>query len=168
MIDDQGFYLEDLPFPTATDLQRSDVVLELPPDGMIRPKWIGTEWIEGGVPDLESLKLEKIRELSTQCNRAIIAGFDSDALGSIHHYSSEPEDQINLLGAFLLQADVIYICTDISGLKQGRLHNINQITQVFNDGATRKQLLIQEFHKLRITAEQAKTSNELTDIGWNV
>lgn len=47
LIDSQGFYLEDLPFPSAEDLQRSNVVATIPPDGLNRPLWNGQAWVEG-------------------------------------------------------------------------------------------------------------------------
>ncbi|KEZ78301.1 XkdW family protein [Salinisphaera hydrothermalis] len=47
---------------------------------------------------LAQAKVAKIAELTAACEAAITGGFESNALGTTHHYPSSATDQVNLMG----------------------------------------------------------------------
>lgn len=57
-------------------------------------------WVDQEVPPqpLETLQRNKIAEFNMMCNQTILAGFDSDAKGTLKHYDFTTDDQINMLG----------------------------------------------------------------------
>lgn len=111
-------------------------------------------------------KISKVKELSDACSNAIRSGFQSSALGEPHHYSSELEDQLNLLGATLLGVDLDYVCSNAEGLKIARSHTSAQMQQVYGDGAMTKQILIYQFHQLRQQVEAAESVEAVGTISW--
>lgn len=119
---------------------------------------------------LNVLKIEKLQELSAQCQAAILAGFESPALGALHRYSSQLEDQANLTQANVLaqiaQQPISYVCTDLAGVKQARMHTPEQLAQVLIDGGTIKAQLIYKFHELRQQVEAAGSLEEVKSVQW--
>jgi hypothetical protein len=120
-------------------------------------------------PTLEDIKAGKLAALSYACQEEVFSGFSSDALGSPHTYSSQIEDQMNLIGV-QIQAiagqSVNYVCVDSAGVKEGRLHTPAQIQQVFAAGAGIKQNLISKFHQLREQVEAATIADVVHQISW--
>lgn len=45
-IDGDGFYVETVHIPEPTDLA-NDFITVRPPQGLYKPKWTGSEWVEG-------------------------------------------------------------------------------------------------------------------------
>ncbi|MGA7934721.1 MAG: hypothetical protein WCA35_14345 [Kovacikia sp.] len=117
-------------------------------------------------PDLATTRLTKLAELNLICTQTIRSGFGSLALGSLHRYSSELEDQINLLGATALGAALYYVCSDSEGVKMARFHTQAQLLQVYQDGVTMKQQNIYHFHELRLAVESAETISDVNAINW--
>ena len=110
---------------------------------------------------LDLYKNDLINDLQAQTESDIINGFESDALGTMHHYDASLENQINLIGAVMANIDVYYSCTDQNGVKEMRLHTPEQIKQVFNDGVMFKQMKISEMYQKRDSIKNASTLNEL-------
>ncbi|WP_078125864.1 hypothetical protein [Leptospira alexanderi] len=103
----------------------------------------------GWIIDISKRRKELIRSVDRFCELKIIAGFDSSALGEIHHYESDREDQLNLIGSVSLNSEVLYKCTNSLGLKEYRTHSASEIKQVLNDGAIRKVALLQRAYELK-------------------
>lgn len=59
---------------------------------------------------LADCKTDRILLFATYAQDEIVDGFLSSALGYPHMYDSEPEDQLNLIGAATTQADMDYSC----------------------------------------------------------
>ena len=57
--------------------------------------------------DYKTQKLIYFSELATE---DVVSGFDSSALGTPHHYDSQPEDQLNLVGSVATNTDMFYAC----------------------------------------------------------
>lgn len=123
-------------------------------------------WEATQVPTLEQVKAQKMTQLNATCKAEILAGFESDALGSPHRYSAEMEDQLNLIGSTLAGIDTPYVCTDSEGVKAARLHTAAQMSQVYQDGATIKGTKIFWFHELRALVEAAETIEAVNLINW--
>lgn len=118
---------------------------------------------------LAQLKAAKMAELNALCTDTIHSGFSSSALGLPHRYSSQAQDQTNLLGAermAQLLGTIPYVCTDGEGVKTARLHTLAQIQQVMIDGGTRMRSLIDEFHELEAQVAAATTAAEVAAIAW--
>lgn len=88
-------------------------------------------------------KQSKIAALSAACKQAIIDGFDSDALGTTHHYPAKDTDQTNLLGR-VIQARINidtpdwtakFWCADSGGVWDMRPHTAAQMIAVGEAGA---------------------------------
>ena len=72
--------------------------------------------------------------INAACATAIVAGFDSAALGDTHHYDCEQHDQISIIGLVAANIDHPYTCIDAATVKASKPHTAAQIRQVFDDG----------------------------------
>lgn len=123
---------------------------------------------------LEITKNKKIQELSDKCEAAIIAGFESSAVGEPHVYDSEAVDQINLIGAVASTAPtpaepmgypIYYACRDVTtGAKEYHEHTHFQLRQVLADGAQVKLTHLQAFHMKRMMVMAATTLEQIAAI----
>lgn len=91
---------------------------------------------------LEAARQRRVAELSTACERAIIGGFTSSALGQLHTYPSNLKDQLNLMGSV---TDSIvpglpenwqtpFWVRDASDSWSWKMHTAAQIQQAGRDG----------------------------------
>ncbi len=92
---------------------------------------------------------EKINQI---CNEKILSGFDCDALGSLHHYDTKLEDQINIqalvsdnLGSFFRCAEVLEDKSHYN--KTYKEHTAKQIKSVFDSGLKFKSDLLAFYGK---------------------
>lgn len=98
---------------------------------------------------LEKSKADKTAEINAACATEIVGGFDSAALGSLHHYTATLEDQANLLGLIAIGLDGEFTCTDAAGVKARRLHTLAQLKQVLADGGAFKDLRLARARTLK-------------------
>lgn len=119
-----------------------------------------------GIP-LAMLRSEKEIDININCASDITGGFESNALGSVHFYQSEQEDQINLIGCVAGGLDEIFKCKNSIGVQvwEYRLHTATQLKQVLNDGKTIKQAHLQKALSLKDGIKTA-SSEELTTTNW--
>lgn len=107
--------------------------------------------------------------INASCELAITAGFESTALGAVHKYSSELDDQINLTGAILQGVDTSYPCLDGQGIKAFRLHTTVQLRQVGDDFTVRKFEYLQRANALKQLLDQALAAGDrqaLESVHW--
>lgn len=79
----------------------------------------------------------QITTITQSCADAIIAGFTSSALGTVHTYPSQPNDQTNLISAVASGLpNVPFWCADLTGVWGIVAHTDVQIKQVLVDGGT--------------------------------
>ncbi|WP_016758585.1 DUF4376 domain-containing protein [Leptospira weilii] len=125
----------------------------------------------GWIIDLVQKKDFLIKLVNSICESEITAGFISSALGAPHFYSSDRDDQLNLVGLGSLNSSVSYKCTDQNGVKEYRNHTSEQIKQVLNDGAARKAFLLQKCANLKSELQAIDTVEELDEVnitsGWD-
>jgi len=137
------------------------------------------QWVEnGGVVaprhSLEETRALKLTELDTDCAAAILAGFDSNALGQHHHYPAKLTDQSNLQAAVLvsmqqgLAADwsTPVWCQDTTGTWAYLGHTAAQIQQVGSDGKHAIDTCIARKIELEQRVAKALTQDELSAIHW--
>lgn len=126
---------------------------------------------------LAKTKEEVIKYLSDECEKAIIGGFESNALGSPYIYDSEQVDQINLLGAVSATVpteeapnghSMYYACRDpITHIKDYQLHTHEQIKYVMITGAQFKLSKLQHFHALRTLVNAQTDHTTVRLITWD-
>lgn len=121
---------------------------------------------EPAPPTLEQVKAQKIALFDKGCQLEIWGGFDSDALGEMHHYSSEPEDQLNLIGKTFPGIDTLFICTGLDGVKTAKFHTAAQMRQVYQTGEALKTDKIVKFHTLCAQVEATETIEAVNLINW--
>lgn len=143
----------------------------LPDDVTVQPRpselhrWQDGQWII----DLQALHALRTIAINQACEAAITAGFPSSALGSLHLYGSQLEDQLNLTGAVLRGADMDYPCRDEQDVKAYRLHTIEQLKQVSADFTLFKLQLLQRADGLKQQLDQALLAGDadaLESIVW--
>jgi len=83
---------------------------------------------------LEDAKAEKLLQIDSEETLLVESGFDSDALGTTHRYSSDEKSQFNLVGSVVAAEDTNYKCADAAGESIYRFHTAAQIQQVLVDG----------------------------------
>lgn len=139
-------------FDTQTGEQLQHNMLGALPDFLTdqpRPSrehsWADGKWELG----LESLHTQRTAEINAACEQAIVSGFCSAALGHLHVYSSQLDDQLNLTGAILRGLDMPYACRDEQGVKAFRLHTAAQLRQVGDDFTLYKLQLLQHANELK-------------------
>lgn len=84
-IDDNGFYVE--PVLVSVDEELTEDLVEIPfPNGLYRPKWTGTEWIEGATQEeIDNIKnqqpepneVEKIKQHLINTENALLSIMDT-------------------------------------------------------------------------------------------
>lgn len=115
--------------------------------------------------DLSELREVKIQALDELCEKEIVSGFASLALGSEHIYPSKITDQLNLFAAKDLGTEVEFACS-LNGEWEKRLHTAAQLNHAYMDGLTFKISVIKKKDELVALAKAAITLEELEAIVW--
>lgn len=123
---------------------------------------------------LKETKEKKISDINSLCDKAIINGFTSEALGSKHFYYSTLEEQSTLNSLINLGVDNQFKAqkiTLVDGIetKEARkpyLHTIDQLRAVLADGFTHIATQVAKKDALKIQINNATTVEELEAISW--
>lgn len=116
---------------------------------------------------LPEARAKRIAELSEQCGAAIVGGFTSSALGSVHHYDGGIEDQVNIMGAAMAGVDLPFRCRDdVLREKIFRPHTAAQMAQVYADGVAFKLQQLARLETLRAAVNNASTLEEVYSVVW--
>lgn len=119
---------------------------------------------------LQQAKEEKAIEMNAMCNAVIVAGFASDALGTIHNYPSELIDQLNL-NACVLESILDGTWTgpfwcETGGVWERRVHDVAQIQAVRAAGAAHVRTN-QDHYKTKLQeVDNATTIEQVNSITW--
>lgn len=118
-------------------------------------------WLQGAwVLNPQAVHTTNVQNINHACEAAITAGFQSDALGAPHQYSSQLDDQLNLTGAILRGLDMPYACRDEQGVKAFRLHTAAQLRQVGDDFTLCKLQLLQHANELKQQLDLALAADD--------
>lgn len=123
---------------------------------------------------LSVAKQNKIAEISAGCKNAIIAGFNSSALGSVYHYPCDITDQINLMGLVaesnLHLSDpkwsANFACRDSSGKWDKLPHTAEQLTAVGKDAIIHKTALLAQNDDFVKQIMDSPTEDAVSKITW--
>ncbi|HNK59387.1 MAG TPA: hypothetical protein PLL86_24455, partial [Leptospiraceae bacterium] len=123
---------------------------QFPPVGKVFEKGLGLrdknekEQVASGEIAMDAIKQRVIDKINELCQKNIISGFESNALGDVYIYDSEDVDQLNLIGAVASGGSVAYKCTcKADGVRKFYTHTNTQIKKVLGDAAARKIALLQ-------------------------
>lgn len=116
---------------------------------------------------LPEAREKKLASLSESCREAIVGGFTSSALGSVHHYDGGIEDQVNIMGAAMAGVDLPFRCRDdVLREKIFRPHTAAQMAQVYADGVSYKLAQLSRLEIKRAALNNATTVDEVNAIEW--
>lgn len=116
------------------------------------------------------LKADARDAINLACRTEIVAGFESSALGTAHHYPFDPEDQSNLMSTFMLakelNVDKPFKCWDTAGVVGYRMHTVAQLQLVGQDAETHKMAALMKAATLKAQIDAATTAAEVEAIVW--
>lgn len=108
----------------------------------------------------------KTAAINAACGAAILAGFDSSALGATYHYTATLEDQANLLGLIAIGAGGDFTCVDAAGVKARRAHTAAQLKKVLADGGIFKDQLLAKARALKDAVAAAVDVAAVDAVVW--
>jgi hypothetical protein len=142
---------------TGTGPIPSGYTLKKPAENQI---WKAGRWVDDLDTTLTKLYQEKVASINLACARHIEAGFDCDALGETHRYSSSLEDQVNLSGLILSSMDALCPC-HLNGKKAFRAHRAEELHQVGQSLVFFKQNALQQAETLKKSLSKALADKDL-------
>jgi hypothetical protein len=145
----------------------SGYTLSVPAPGQV---WRQGEWVDDIPATLARVHQEQTERINVQCEKALVGGFGSNALGAMHRYGSQTDDQLNLIGVILAGRDTLYACRDEAGAKDYRPHTVEQIRQVGDDLTAFRQVQLQKANALKQALDQALAAEDLAalqTVAWD-
>lgn len=124
--------------------------------------------------DLVTAQQTKLAELSAACQGAIFAGFDSSAMGAVHHYPAKDRDQSNLAGSVLasilpglpINWTTPFWCADVVGNWAFVAHTAAQIQQVGIDAKSAIVVALERNATLASQVMAATTIEAVQGVVW--
>ena len=108
------------------------------------------ERVVSGEISISDVRNKVLDLINSECEKQIISGFESSALGDTYIYDSDTVDQLNLIGSVATGGTVLYKCTRKSdGKRDFYSHTNSQMKKVLNDAANRKIALLQKCYQLK-------------------
>lgn len=123
--------------------------------------WRNGQWEDDVPAVLRRLHAEQTAMVNQACEQEILGGFWSDRLGQRHLYSSQIDDQLNLIGMILLGLDCPYACRDEVGKKEFRPHTADQLRAVGDDFSLFKLLRLQLANELKNQLDAAVIAGDV-------
>lgn len=116
-------------------------------------------------PPLSRVRSDKVAELTAACDRAIVGGFTSSALGSAGSYGSQIHDQLNILHALVAGGDLKV--GDADGTWTLTAHTAAQAQQVQVDFIAMCTAARAKLDDLLARVADAATIDAVEDIDWD-
>jgi hypothetical protein len=119
-------------------------------------------------PSLDAVKQRKIDELWDICNKEILSGFTSSALGVAHSYGFDAMDQDNLtgtasgIGMGIITGTIVWKTKDAGPLP----HTINQFKQVCGDAFIMKQSKINKYWTIKNQILSCTSRDDINAVAW--
>ena len=147
-------------------------VTDLSPAPQLGWHWTGWELIaDPPAPNLAVLQADRAGQLRTSCAAAIVAGYTSSALGSMHTYPSTETDQRNLSDAAAAAGSAASGWTtplwcEASGTWELTLHTAAQVQQVMADWIAFRSAQQQRLLTLTASVQAATTVDAIVAVAW--
>jgi hypothetical protein len=122
------------------------------------------QWKPVGI--FEERKKDKIQEMSSVCEQKIIEGF---LASNGHHYRTNRDDQLNMLGKKIDIQDNVNILTvywkteDVGYVT----HTREEWLQMFKEACHHKELNLFKYNTLKMQVENATTDAEILAVNWD-
>ena len=167
-----------IPFTTTVEFDEWDPMLLV----NLEPLVVGLDWEPNKVgytppPEktLEELKAEKSLELDLAASGQIYLGYDSDALGVVHHYPAKDKDQTNMVASVTdsynpanpVDWTTPFWCEDSEGVWAYRMHTATQIQKAGSDGKLAILASLGKNAYLQSLVLAAATVEDLAAITWD-
>lgn len=128
--------------------------------------WLEMALAEKHIDEINIAKNKKILRIKTQCSLAITSGFSSNALGKLHTYPSDRDDQINLAKYVQTGSEVEFKCTDENGVTEFRIHTAAQLKEVLDDGAKFSLAALKRCEVLKQQVQSCLTLEDVDAVTW--
>lgn len=115
---------------------------------------------------LELVKERKIRQLDEACNKAIIAGFQSESTGHFFRFNLEDQTNFNQMLSLLLYdttMETVMWKTEDAGVVQ---LTREQFLQVVLEAKTHKETNIQKYWNLKAQVQSKMKNSTVDAINW--
>jgi hypothetical protein len=117
---------------------------------------------------------KKSAEISVACRLHIYGGFESSALGTVHHYPANDRDQSNMIASVtdsynpdnLSNWTTLFWCRDANAVWDLVPHTAQQIRKAGADGKRFIEAAILKNAQLQAQIQQATNESELNVIAW--
>ncbi|ARU23686.1 hypothetical protein RSSE_c3303 [Ralstonia solanacearum] len=138
--------------------------------------WQKGKWVEDPAKKaalLAELKAARTQKIKADCAAAIVAGFNSSALGAEHHYPSGDPDQRDLLNAALASQDqpatwsaMLWCAAGTPLAWNYEPHTAAQVRQVNADWLAYRQAQQQKYAGLIGQINEAATEDAVQEVSW--
>ena len=122
-------------------------------------------YLEQPKEPLHEVKRSKIDMMKDCCNRDIVKGFVSNAVGKDYIYQSDIYDQINLMGHVLGEEPVELECFDGDEWVLFE-HDQEQLKNVLKDMNKTKSLYVKKYKHLKQLISDAENLEDVESIEW--
>jgi hypothetical protein len=124
--------------------------------------------------DLQQAQSIKAQLMNSACQAQIFSGYDSDALGTTHHYPANDRDQSNMIASVTDSLNpenattwtTSFWCEDVNGVWEFRPHTAQQIRKAGSDGKLAITAALENNALRQYQISQATTQEELDLILW--
>ncbi len=123
--------------------------------------WQNGQWTADVPAQLQTRYREQVETINAVCEREILGGFVSAALGEQHHYDSAFADQLNLTSQLQLGAAGSLACRDMAGVKAYRAHTIKQLKAAGADFNSHRLARLQKALSLKQRLADALAAEDL-------
>lgn len=173
-----GFQVQTVAAKTTPDFDNGFLDFNVPSvnDLLIVDNAIATvDQAQAAITTLSQAQAAKSLQISTECQNAILAGFNSTALGTSYHYPAKYVDQQNLCSSILdslLNANnpdwaTPFWCMDENEVWSFRMHNQAQIQQVGRDAKMQVLQFMTKNQQLQDQVDSCTTIDQVNSISWN-
>lgn len=158
------FLAECIALDDATGI-RTGMLYDADTQTFSEPAPLEPEPADPPAPDIETVRADKLQELSDACNAAIVAGCDVTlADGTVEHFALEETDQINLNAAYTACRQG---ATEYPYHADGQLCRLYSAADIIaiGDAATAHKLYHTTYcNHMMMWARRVETADELSDI----
>lgn len=159
---------------TETKFLKPYIVIDEVPQGLHKPKWNGTAWVEGKIETelLEQAKKAKIHQLRSECEKAILGYFKATVDTVEYSFSNDAEAQSNFKdGIWALEGNKVtsvkWTCYDASGDVVRLDLDLAKISDVNIARLMHKEAQVAKFRDtLQPQVEAATTISEVQAVVW--
>lgn len=170
-IDYVVLYVESTFSEWSPELLDYDTAIEAVTNGELKQYGI----VEPVEKTFAELQTEKSNEISSACRAQIYEGYDSDALGAVHHYPAKDRDQSNMIASVTDSYNpdnapdwtTLFWCMDGSGAWALRPHTASEIRKAGSDGKLSISNATVKNAQLQQLILAATTVAELDAITWH-